>query len=772
MIKFEEIAQIKPYSLGREEKQKLLTERLSELTEFHKRSCSEYSDMMDSISFDAEEVTSYEELPFLPVRLFKEMELKSTGQEEIVKTMTSSGTTGQSVSRIFLDRVTSSNQQKAMVKIVSDFTGSGRMPMIIIDCPSVIKDRKKFSARGAGILGFSVFGSRKIYALDDAMRLNVEGLQNFLEKYQGQKILLFGFTFMVWQYFYKELLRLKEEGITFDLSEGILIHGGGWKKLQKEAVSREEFHDRIKEVCGLDRIHDYYGMVEQTGCIYMQCECGHLHASIFSDVIARRPKDFSVCDVGEPGILQVVSTIPESYPGHSLLTEDEGVILGEDDCPCGRKGKYFRINGRIAKAEIRGCSDTFAADQSLKQQKQDASCGEILKNVSVLVGSRAVIEKLPELPPKVPFDQEMIEFLNAVSKELMRGNTARNFPDIVTLGFWLRRSSVTALKKRFLSEKDRKIGRGVAFHIAPSNVPVNYAYSLFTGLMCGNANIVRLPSKDFPQVAIINEAISKVLEDPKFESLKAYIHLVKYERKKEINDYFSSLCDVRVIWGGDRTIEDLRQSPISSRATEVTFADRYSLALIDSETYLAEADKAKVALSFYNDTYLSDQNACTSPRVVVWTGGRIDEAKKIFWEELNAVAEERYPFQTIQGIEKLSTLYMAAVNYGGVKSEDRTSNLLYRVSVSKLSPKLMDYRGNSGYFYEYDCSNIMELRSFCNDIHCQTIGIYGEKEMLQPLLKSCLKGIDRVVPIGHTMDFDLIWDGYNLVEQMTRTVDV
>ena len=219
-----------------------------------------------------------------------------------------------------------------------------------------------FSARGAGILGFSIFGTKKIYALDDEMRLDVEGLREFLELHRGKTILLFGFTFMVWQHFYQELVRLRAEGVTFDLSGCILIHGGGWKKLQGQAVSRQDFHDRLNEVCGLDRIHDYYGMVEQTGCIYMQCECGHLHASVFSDVIVRRPLDFSVCGVGEPGILQVLSTIPESYPGHSLLTEDEGVLLGEDDCPCGRKGKYIQIFGRMKSAELRGCSDTYAAE--------------------------------------------------------------------------------------------------------------------------------------------------------------------------------------------------------------------------------------------------------------------------------------------------------------------------------------------------------------------------------------------------------------------------
>lgn len=232
--------------------------------------------------------------------------------------------------------------------------------MLIIDSPSVVKDRKMFSARGAGILGFSIFGADKTYALNDDMQLDMEAVQAFLSHHEGQKIMLFGFTFMVWQHFYRELVKLKDVGTMFNFSNGILIHGGGWKKLISESVSQDEFRARLTDVCGLSDIHDYYGMVEQTGCIYMECEYGHLHASIFSDVITRRGIDFKPCDYGETGIIQVVSTLPESYPGHSLLTEDEGVILGEDDCPCGRKGKYFKINGRLKNAEIRGCSDTYA----------------------------------------------------------------------------------------------------------------------------------------------------------------------------------------------------------------------------------------------------------------------------------------------------------------------------------------------------------------------------------------------------------------------------
>lgn len=359
-MSFEAFLQMEPYALAKEEKEAVLLERLNELTRHHRENCLAYARILDGVFWEGG-APGLEGVPFLPVRLFKELTLRSVPEAEIVKTMTSSGTTGQAVSKIYLDRATASNQQKALVKIVSSFTGSERMPMIIIDCPSVVKDRRLFSARGAGILGFSIFGTKKFYALDDGMSLNVEGLREFLEIHQGEPILLFGFTFMVWQHFYKELIRLKAEGVTFDLSNGLLIHGGGWKKLQSEAVSRRDFHDRLQEVCGMDRIHDYYGMVEQTGCIYMQCECGHLHASIFSDVIVRRPLDFGVCGVGEPGILQVISSIPESYPGHSLLTEDEGVLLGEDDCPCGRRGKYFQVIGRLKNAELRGCSDTYAA---------------------------------------------------------------------------------------------------------------------------------------------------------------------------------------------------------------------------------------------------------------------------------------------------------------------------------------------------------------------------------------------------------------------------
>lgn len=355
-MNYNDVLEISPFSLNKEEKSKLFTEYLKELSLKHYQKCENYRKIIDKLNCNLSEIKNYTEIPFLPVRLFKEFDLKSIPTEEVFKTMTSSGTSGQAVSKIYLDKTTAANQQKTLVKIVSDFTGASRMPMLIIDSPSVIKNRNMFSARGAGILGFSIFGADRTYALDDDMNINIPVIEAFLEKHKGQKILLFGFTFMIWQFFYK---KLKELNVKLDLSNGILIHGGGWKKLVNEAVSKEEYKQSLNDVCGIKSVHDYYGMVEQTGCVYMECEYGHLHASIFSDVIIRNPKDFSITKTGEKGLIQVCSLLPESYPGHSLLTEDEGIILGEDDCPCGRKGKYFTILGRIKNAEIRGCSDTY-----------------------------------------------------------------------------------------------------------------------------------------------------------------------------------------------------------------------------------------------------------------------------------------------------------------------------------------------------------------------------------------------------------------------------
>lgn len=402
---------------------------------------------------------------------------------------------------------------------------------------------------------------------------------------------------------------------------------------------------------------------------------------------------------------------------------------------------------------------------------QISSDKEVLKRVVYLTGSADIAEKTVSVPAMIPFDEKIIDFLNDVSVEIMNDRRSRMYSDVITFGFWIRKGSVLKLKERFeIKDSAFHVGKGVAFHIAPSNVPVNFAYSLVMGLLNGNANIVRVPSKDFPQITILADAFNKALL--RHPDMTPYVICVRYGHDKEINDLFSAVADVRIVWGGDKTIEELRKSPLPPRSGEITFADRYSLAVIDSDKYLCIDDKKKVAEDFYNDTFLSDQNACTSPRIIVWAGNHIQEAKKIFWETAHDVVEKKYAFQPIQGVNKLTQCFMASTVLDGIKVVPHKDNLIVRVEVSEITDTLMDYRDNSGYFYEFDCTDISQIKPICNDKRCQTIAYIGDSKTIIPLLQAGVKGVDRIVPIGKTMDFDLIWDGYNLSALLTRTVAV
>ena len=391
------------------------------------------------------------------------------------------------------------------------------------------------------------------------------------------------------------------------------------------------------------------------------------------------------------------------------------------------------------------------------------SSNVVPERITYLVGSANIISTMPDVPALPSFDEKVISFLNALSKALMG---YREYSDVVTFAFWIRQANIKNLQERFKSDEFR-LGRGMVFHIAPSNVPVNFAYSMVSALLCGNSNVVRVPSKDFPQVEIITNAITKTLEQ--HPELKRYIACVRYEHNKEINDLFSSICDVRIIWGGDKTIETLRQSPLQPRSTEITFADRYSIAVIDSDAYLAIEDKRRVAQNFYNDTFFSDQNACTSPRIIIWTGDQIQEAKEQFWQFEHTVVKEKYNFQPIQAVNKLTRAYLDAVAFNDLHIEPHEDNFIYRVKLESLLGLNLD--NNSGYFYEYDCKhNLLEIKELCNSKKCQTSAYIGEKEMFTELLSCGIKGIDRIVPVGTTMDFDLVWDGYDLTHELSREI--
>ncbi|CAG2158751.1 LuxE/PaaK family acyltransferase [Cupriavidus numazuensis] len=348
------------YGMEHGEKSSYLAKTLSDLTWHHAEHCEPYARILRAHGFQEQRRFGLEQVPFIPVRLFKEYELASVDKGNVFKVLTSSGTTSQRVSRIVLDRDTSMAQTKTLVLILQQFLGKARLPMLIIDHPGVIKNRQSFSARGAGILGLSNFGRDHTYALrDEDMAPDVDIIRAFLERHQGQRVFIFGFTFMVWKYLYQAL---KDMPDAPKFEDAMLIHSGGWKKLLEESVDNETFKAALADKFNIRAVHNFYGMVEQVGSVFMECEHGRLHAPAFADVLIRDARDWSVLPKGQTGLIQVLSVLPTSYPGHSLLTEDLGEWVGLDDCPCGRRGRTFRVHGRVAKAELRGCSDTHAAD--------------------------------------------------------------------------------------------------------------------------------------------------------------------------------------------------------------------------------------------------------------------------------------------------------------------------------------------------------------------------------------------------------------------------
>ena len=397
---------------------------------------------------------------------------------------------------------------------------------------------------------------------------------------------------------------------------------------------------------------------------------------------------------------------------------------------------------------------------------------ELYSQITFLTSDKHPIDEKIGAPPLKPFDDRMLELLDAISKKLLSSGEIRSYPDVASFAFWIRMSSMRAFMKRLdLEDTKGTFGVGVAFHIAPSNVPVNFAYSLAVGLMSGNINIVRVPSKEFEQVDMIAKAINDSLVS--FPELDPYITLIRYDRQKEITDYLSGIADVRIVWGGDATIGDIRRSPLGPRAREVTFADRYSLAVFDSDIYMASDDKDNLVDGFYNDTYWTDQNACTSPQLIVWHGEKTQDARNDFWDRLRTLVEKRYEIQPVQCVDKYSMLCTFSSKYPSKKKvTNYRDNLLIRLEIDNVTSDLTDFKFNSGLFAEYECGSVEELRNLCNDKKVQTITYIGDKKYFEPILGAGIKGVDRIVPVGHSMDFDLIWDGYQLMPMLTRTIDV
>lgn len=337
-----------PFGMASEEKTAALLPLLRELTAHHGEACPPYRRIVDMTAPAFAEAASLADIPCLPVSLFKHRRLLSVPEAAVRTTIMSSGTTGQRRSAVALDAETARLSARALGAIMATVTDGRRLPFLIIDCPSAVEDRSAIGARAAAILGLMPFGRDYCFALREDYSVDKEGLAAFLARHRGQDILAFGFTFLIWQYFAPACER---EG--YDLSGLRLLHSGGWKKLEDQAVAPAAFKARLRDATGLSRIQNFYGMAETPGVVFLEGEDGLLYPPAFATAVIRDPASFAPLPLGEKGLIEVLSVLPRSFPGHALLTEDLGVI---ENAAGG-----LRVLGRAPRLEMRGCSDVLAA---------------------------------------------------------------------------------------------------------------------------------------------------------------------------------------------------------------------------------------------------------------------------------------------------------------------------------------------------------------------------------------------------------------------------
>lgn len=389
--------------------------------------------------------------------------------------------------------------------------------------------------------------------------------------------------------------------------------------------------------------------------------------------------------------------------------------------------------------------------------------------IEYILGSK----KINSLPSK-PFDTLVCEFLEIFSNKLNLIKDIKNYPDLKTLSFWCRKGNINNLKKIYFSEETR-MGIGMIFHITPSNIPTNFAYSLIFGLLTGNSNIVKVPSKKFSEIDIICSVFNQVLKIKKFRKIKDRILIVRYKSNESFTREISLKCDARIIWGGDLTISSVRKFELNERAREITFSDRYSLCVINADKLPIDNKNfyKKLALNFYNDTYLVDQNACSSPHLIIWYGKKNDKKKELFWNNVLEVVKLKYDLSERLAVEKYFELCNQLSKSSNIKKEVRYENFIYTLDLKNLTTNMDSFRGKGGFFYEFNTSKISDIVKIVNKKY-QTLTYFGfDKNFLKNFLfDNNLKGIDRIVPIGKALDIGLVWDGYDLNKFLTRVIDI
>ncbi|URM33473.1 acyl-CoA reductase [Cytobacillus firmus] len=387
---------------------------------------------------------------------------------------------------------------------------------------------------------------------------------------------------------------------------------------------------------------------------------------------------------------------------------------------------------------------------------------------------KETIESIITAKPLSPFHPEVLSFLQSISKAILKDHSYRRYPELVALAYWLRKAHLSEMQESYVKKAGERmvLARGTALHFAPSNVDTIFVYSWVLSMLAGNSNILRISGRKQEQTELLLRAIINGLED--YPEVASRTAILTYEHNNETTQYLSERCHIRVIWGGDETVKAIRSIPLAPLATELAFPDRFSLSVLEAGAVLNADDHEFNGLikNFYNDGFWFAQMACSSPRLIVWTGEEksIESAQDRFWTQLNSYLDEHLEeYSPALQVQKLTTGY-------SLSDKESVVNFLHlpnfsRLKVNNIDLDIRERHCGGGLFVELDLPQLYDLIPFLDDKD-QTLSYFGfTKSQLMEFAEGVgNRSIDRIVPIGQALDFEGIWDGYDLLMHFTREI--
>ncbi len=827
-----------PYMLSREEKKPQLLQAMNESYSHHFLNCSGFRKYCERRGYSGSTIFSeFEDMPFIPIQAFKEsaIHLISVSNDLIQKKIQSSATSGIS-STIFIDKLTSKRQIRALASVLVEVMGGKRRPFLIADAdPRKIRGFS-LGARSAAVQGFLNLAreSHYIMELDSPGKLSLrkDVMSEVLEKFSSlnEPVVIFGFTFVL----YADVVKfLQNNGLVFKLPQGSsVIHIGGWKKLEDQKVSKVRFNQAVSDVFGVSQtdVVDFYGFTEQLGVTYPDGADGLKHVPNFAEVIVRDPATLKPVADGREGLLQFLTPLPYSYAGISVLTDDIGVVVGRGQAENGWHGTSFKIIGRAAKAEVRGCGDIMGeliARPSSHKAVPNALGDCVEDNVNLLFDSEGIhvpqsltdninISKLPtisDLPklfkrllvsrnlldkysidelvvlisaaaqrwgahdsPLLPLRQQGVSFLmNWCSSPVMRGFADRSLRG--ERGYLDGFRPVQGSNQRLI----RAVPRGICVHWLSGNVALLGMLALVQSILTRNANVLKVASTYSSVLPMLLNAFrdlnvttpaGRVLCGNDILSSIAVVYFPHSNRAA--SETLSMEADVRLAWGGREAVETIANLPKKYNAEDIIFGPKISYMAIGRESLAEERKVRRLARNAATDVSVFDQYACSSPHTIFVEKGGLAASPREFAMQL-ALEMERASIRIPKATPDAGTVS----KIGSLRMKYEFTGELWN-SLGTEWTVLYDEAGAVG-LGEICYSRVVTVRAVDDILDVaklahpgiQTIGLAlgGVRKFLFADVAAAL-GAERFPDIGRMTYFDIPWDGLYAMERMVRWVSM